>query len=244
MSYRKDLLKIYNKIDTIVRRGHTALYDYYSYIDELIDNGKYQMFQDVLLQYYKIDVRTYRHVSDYRKISFEQISELTNSSFQKQFKKVCDSTGVYPNGFHYYDYYTNVYLGDIKEVEIPHNTIMYKDPELTKVESAVDNGEIKIITLEITVGSANALAEAIPQFETRESQVITYPEGCTILYNSILYKCLQTYTWEKGNFITPTDTSYWTQVSSPTYSFTVINDDTITLLDKYKLAINIIKTSN
>lgn len=242
MSYKKDLLKIYNKIDTIVRKGHTSIYDYYSYIDELIDNGKYQMFQDVLLQYYKIDVRTYKHVSDFRKTSFDQIRELTNSSFQKQLKKLCDSSGVYPNGFHYYDYYTNMYLGDIKEVEIPHNNIMYKDPELTKVQKAADNGEIKIITLEVTVGSENALAEAIPQFETRESQVITYPQDCTILFNNNLYKCLQTYTWQKSNFITPTYSSYWTQISIPEYSFTVINDDTIPLLNKYKLAINIIKS--
>lgn len=242
MGRNREITKILNKIDTISRKGKTAVYQYYNYISELIDNQQYYLFQDVLMKYYDIDIRLYKSVEEMRRLTFPKIREKTQQSFQKQLKKLFDSKNVYPIGFHFFDKTNSHYLGDIMEVEEPHPTIFYQDPELVQKLPASENGEIKIINLEVTKGLSSSVYDAIPEFRIDPKSTLQIGSSSEVTYGNQIYECVQSYTWDTNNQITPTYSEYWTPKSFPTYSMSVISDDTVPLYNKYSIAIDLLKS--
>jgi hypothetical protein len=239
--YKKEADKIYNKITLIAKKGRDGFLDYYIYIDEIINNNLYSVLEDVLVTKFDIDFLSYKSIDELKSKSYKTIREYTTSNFQDKLKKIFDSQGVYPIGFHFYDSTTNKYLGDITEVDISNNWIMYKNSELTKIQSASQNGEIKIIQLVATVGSPSGLQESISPFPIDEKRTFIYNTNSIIYWDNQIYQCLTPYTWSKDNNITPDNLDYWMVIYPPSYNSLTVSDVTIPLLDKYVTAINFIK---
>jgi hypothetical protein len=239
MSYRSEYNKIYNKINNIAKKGKDAIFDYYIFIDEIIDNGQYAILQDVLVTKYNIVAKNFKSIQDLKHKTFSTIRSYTNSSNQVELKKLFDSKNVYSIGYHFFNKTNNKFLGDIKEVEESEDWIAYKDPKLTEKED-----EIRIINLEVVTGLSQSTLESIPQFENNPNRSISFATSSQVIYFNNIYECSQTYTYNINNQITPTYSSYWTQKLAPTYSFTLIDDSTIKLFDKYSTAIDLIKSYN
>ena len=94
MSYRSEYNKIYSRINNIGKKGKDGVFDYYMLIDELIDNGQYSIFQDVLSNKYKIDLQNFKSVQDIKYKTFTTIRNNTTSSFQVELKKLFDTKNV------------------------------------------------------------------------------------------------------------------------------------------------------
>jgi hypothetical protein len=237
MSYKTELTKIYKKIDTISKKGKDGVFDYYIYIDQLIDSSQYSKLEDVMNIYYDINIGEYLSINDFKKDSYPKIREKTTSSFQKQLKALCEYRSVYQIGFHFYDSINNHYLGDIKEIEEPQNWIAYKDPKLTEIQD-----QIRIIDLEVTSGLQQSIIDSIPPFVDDRTLTIDFNIEDLVRYEENIYECTVPYTYNVSTPITPTYSNYWMQIYSPTYSLTIIDSDEIKLIDKYNQAIDIVKS--
>lgn len=237
MNYRKEYNKIVTRIENVARKGTEAVYDYRKLIDEIVDGGQFSILEDVFINQFKIDIRQFKSITDLKKETFDIVRQNTFSIFQRDLKKLFDQFGVYSNGFHFYDLSTNKYLGDIKEVEEVENWIAYKDQKLFQKQD-----EIRVINLEVTPGVSQSIYSAIPPFENDPTKIIRYPFGAQIIYTNNIYECISSYTWSSNNQITPTFSSNWIQMAAPTYSLTIFDDNTVPLLDKYKFAIDKVKS--
>ena len=237
MSYRKEFNKVYKKINTIAQKGNDGVFDYYIYIDDLVDTGQYPLLEDVMSVKYRIDIRQYNSINDMKHRTFDTIRQHTISSFQSQLKALFDKRSVYPVGFHFYDSLNNHYLGDIKEVEEERNWIAYKDPKLSEKQD-----QIKVINLEVTSGLHDSVVSSIPTFIDNAILSYSFTNGDLVKYNGGIYECVHDYKYDSQNLINPTYGDYWMQIYSPTYSFTLIDDDLVKLIDKYNTAITIVKS--
>lgn len=239
MSYRSEYNKIYSRINNIGKKGKDGVFDYYMLIDELIDNGQYSIFQDVLSNKYKIDLQNFKSVQDIKYKTFTTIRNNTTSSFQVELKKLFDTKNVYPIGYHFFDKSNNHFLGDIKEIEEDENWIAYKDPKLSEKED-----EIRVINLEVVVGLTESTLASIPEFENDKSNTVYFATGSHVIYLGKIYGCSQSYTYNISNQITPTYSNYWTNILAPTYSYNFIQDNEMKLINKYSTAIDIVKAAN
>lgn len=237
MSYRKEYNKVYKKINSIAQKGIDGKFDYYIYINDLVDSGQYSLLEDVMSTKYKIDIRLYKSTDDMKHKTFDKVREKTASPFQTRLKALCEYRSVYQVSYHFYDSINNHYLGDIKEVEDPANWIAYKDPKLAEKQD-----QIKVINLEVTSGISQSTIDSIPTFIDNRTLSIDFKNEDLVRYDGNIYECVLDYTYSYSSPITPTYSNYWMQIFSPTYSLTVIGDNTIKLIDKYNMAIDIVKS--
>lgn len=245
MSYKTDELKIYNKIDSLARKGKDGIFDYYIYIDQLVDNSQYSILENVLIDYYFIDAKKYESVQDLKKDTFHLIREVTTSTIQKQLKKLFDSLGVYQIGFHFFNSSSNKYLGDIKEFDTKTNWDFYNNDELRESLDERETGQqasFSYIALEITCGLMESIIESVPSFSTDKQRSITYQVGSQVIWNGVFKQCVDSYIWPTL-LITPDNNSYWSTISC-TYSKTYIVDTSTqtTLSNKYQRAISTISS--
>lgn len=238
MGRSREIVKIYNKIDAISRKGKTSVYQYYNYISEIIDNKQYYLLQDVMIKYYNIDIRYYKTIDEMKRDTFPKVREKTQQQFQKKLKTLFDSKNVYPIGFHFFNKSTSNYLGDIIEVEESYQTIFYQDSELKENLPSSENGKIKVINLEVHKGLSSSIFNAIPTFNLNEKITLQIGSSSQVIWNNQIYKCIESYTWSQSNQITPTYSEYWIVESFPTYSLTTISDNSVPLYNKYSLAID------
>lgn len=240
MDYRKEVEKIYKKIDSLAQRGDDAIMDFRDYIDEILEYGRYSIFVDVMDLKYKIDVRSYKSISDMKKDIFPKIKFQTKSKFSKNLNVIFKSKGVYTNGIHYYDSTTNKYLGEVNEISnYSQSDYGYFDTRLYKKLYETSDS-----SLEVKVGLSSSFYAAIPKYNNDPNRVINYGTYSQVVYQEQIYECVQSFTWKYGTQITPTYSEYWTLASVPTYSVFEIKDPTKNLLDKYQDAIDILKSVN
>jgi hypothetical protein len=71
MTYTEELNKIYIKIDQLGQRGKDATFDYYIYIDDIVNKSKYSLLKDVMNRYYKIYPDNYLSVDDFKRKAFQ-----------------------------------------------------------------------------------------------------------------------------------------------------------------------------
>jgi hypothetical protein len=93
--YRKKLEKIFNKIDQIASKGKDNFFEYYKYIDELIDKGDYSAFQQTLFYFYNIDTNNAQDVGVVKTVTWRDILFQTKSPFLSRLKKIYDDAQVY-----------------------------------------------------------------------------------------------------------------------------------------------------
>jgi hypothetical protein len=134
----KRINQIYQKVDSIAKRGKDGYLDYVSYLDELISQGEWSIFQDMMLKKYQIDVRQYNSVDLVKRKTFKKIRFYTLDNLQQELKELYVNKGVYQNGFNIYNLNDNSILGQIYEFEeIKENFPLYKDTKLAIKEKVI-----------------------------------------------------------------------------------------------------------
>jgi hypothetical protein len=236
MTYRQEIEKIYKKVDSLAQRGVDAYLEFNEYINELIDYGQYSIFDDVMFTKYNLDVKKYKSVEDLKKNIFKEIRFQTTSKFLKNLQKLYKSKGVFNTGLHFYNSTDGKYLGDIMEIDqstTDGNT--FQDTRLSQ--------RLNTPYLEVIVGLSSSIYDAIPEYDLNNTNgVINYVTYSQISYNKGVYECINSYDWRYGNPITPTYSNYWTFSTFASYSVTSITSSDTTLLDKYSIAIDILKS--
>ena len=100
---RKKLEKYYYKIDKLAVKGKDRIFEYYKLVDEFIDKGEFDSFNQTLYYYYEINTSIYNgDIPKLKNKTWETILFQTNSSFQKKLKSLYDSKSVYQQGFDIY----------------------------------------------------------------------------------------------------------------------------------------------
>jgi len=93
--YQRKLAKIQNNLDKLASKGKDNISEYYKYIDELVDKGDFQAFQQCLYYYYKIDIDEVTNLAEIKRTTWEQICFETNTPFLKKLKLMYDKKKVY-----------------------------------------------------------------------------------------------------------------------------------------------------
>lgn len=237
MTYRQEIEKIYKKVDSLAQRGEDAYLDFREYIDDLIGYGQYSIFDDVMFTKYNLDVKKYRSVEDLKKSIFKDIRFQTTSKYLKNLQKLYKSKSVYNTGIHFYNSTNGKYLGDIRELDQSvYSENYFQDPRLNQRLG-------KSPYLDVIIGLSSSIYDAIPEYNLSYIDgVINYVTYSQVSYNKSVYECINSYDWRYGNPITPTYSNYWTFSTFTPYSVTSITSSDTTLLDKYSIAIDILKS--
>lgn len=220
--YRKDVQKLYERIIRIVSKGESYVQNYYDLIDEVVDNGKSVILQDVMITKFKIDTTTYASIDNFKKNTFKKISNFTESSSNLSLTSLYKSRGVYTIGTQFFDIVTSQYIGDIKQFD----------------SGTISQG------LEIYTFFPDYMRVGIPKFNTSPLITLNYKKGNIVYYGPKLYQCNSDYVWNKFNQITPTFSSYWFEIYPGTQSLQSVTDQKITLIDRYNNSIDILRKYN
>jgi hypothetical protein len=136
---RKKFLKIQKQIDNLAKKGKDNIFEYYKYIDELVKNGDFSSLEQVLFEYYNIDI-VGKSVDTVKKSTWKSILLQTNSTFATQLKRLCDSKSIYQisNNFYLTTGTSSVLLGQIKEIDNFTTDVKYflEQKEFSKVIDA------------------------------------------------------------------------------------------------------------
>jgi hypothetical protein len=217
--YRQDIEKLYDRIIKIVSRGEGYLQNYFDLIDEVIEYGKSELLQDVMYTKFKIDTRIFATTNDLKKNTFKKISGTIESKSNQNLQALFISKGVYTLGTQFFDLTSSQYLGDIKQ----YNT--------TTVSQILD----------VYTFYPNLLKVGIPKFSTNPNNILNYKKENVVYYNEKLFICVNNYTWDKNNRITPTFSTYWVEVYPGTQSLHTVSDQSISLIDRYSNSIDILR---
>lgn len=98
ISFKKDIEKIYSKIDKISKVGYDNFQEYYNYIDDMIFNSKYDILTQALLIKYNFDCLRYTNISDVKHKSWSVVLSKTNSNFQDDKYKLLKANNLYQIG--------------------------------------------------------------------------------------------------------------------------------------------------
>ena len=217
MTYRKEVDKVYKKIDSIAQKGLYGLFDYYVYIDDVISNSQYSVLSDVMITKYGIDMRKFIDVGIFKKDSYDLVRILTLARSQKDLNLFLSSKGVYSNSIYFYSTSNNNYIGDIVETDD---------------------------ILEATVGLESSLRASVPQFDMNVGVVRNFPLDSIVYFNNQIYRCIQSYIWQIGSYYAPDNSNYWEAVNPPAFSTITIDNTSLTLKEKYEQAINFLNSYN
>jgi len=239
MTYRQNIDKIYKKLDSLAQRGEDSYMEFRDYVDELITNGQYSLFQDVIYFKYKIDSKSeYKSLEELKKELFKAIRFQTKSKGLKDLDVVYKSKGVFSNGFHFYDSTTKQYLGDIQEIDRNSEpSIAYYD---TKLKSKIHGG----VDLKVTLGLPTSINSAIPPFVKDFTTTISYIYYSQVRYEGKVYECVNPHNWDYKSPITPTYSNYWAELTFPPYNVITLNDKNTNVFDKYREAVDILRNIN
>lgn len=101
-SFKKELDKVYLKIDKIAKVGRDNFQEYYNYVDDLIFKQQYGILTQVLYIKYDFDYTKYLSVNDVKQKSWSQICFRTNTKFQDEKYRLLKDNNVYQVGFSFY----------------------------------------------------------------------------------------------------------------------------------------------
>jgi hypothetical protein len=123
--YKRRLIKIKRKIDSIAKVGMDNFLEYYKYIDELINKGDLSSLQELLELEYNIDTQKYRTVIEMREKTYKIIVEQTKSDFMQKLSILYKKVRVYQQGFHIYSDVTGEIIGKLTEINVKTDDFEY-----------------------------------------------------------------------------------------------------------------------
>lgn len=217
--YRKDIEKLYERIVKIVSKGEGYLQNYYDLIDEVIEYGKSELLQDVMYTKFKIDTRTFGTIDALKKNTFKTIGGFLQSKSNQNLESLFKLKGVFSLGTQFFDLTSSQYIGDIKQ---------YNSQTVSQI-------------LDVYTFFPELLRIGVPKYPVNPNNTLNYKKENVVYYNNKLYICVEDYTWNKDNRITPTYSNYWVEVYAGTQSLHTISDQSITLIERYSNSIDILR---
>ena len=195
--FRKKQQKIYKKIDSIATKGRDNALEYYKYIDELVLKGDYAELEQVLYDYYNIDIIDSPDVESVKKKTWDPILFQTSSTFLKKLSALYKSKGVYQSS---YDIFTSdtsiIQIGLSQPLSTTYSTTGYtqsisftRQGDIVSVNTL--NSETYLIQISradwennlpmnieilqnINVGTQSSIPTQIPVTHSREYLIKTY----------------------------------------------------------------------
>jgi hypothetical protein len=160
--YRKKLDKIYNNLDKLALKGKENFVEYYSYIDELVEKGDYDSFQQCLYVYYKIDINNISDLQTVKKSTWDKICFQTDSSFLKRLKKLYDVKNVYQTSFDIYssdNSYVNINLS--QPLSITYSSTGYTQSLSVILDDDIAYISVKFSNYKLEFSKSNYLGKII-----------------------------------------------------------------------------------
>lgn len=131
---RKQIDKIYQKIDLIAKTGQDNFQEYYDYVDDLIQKGNYALYTQVLYIKYDFDYSKYLSVDLIKEKSWPLVLIRTNTKLQDDLYKLLKNNDLYQIGINIYSGTSSV--GTIREEDVYMSSIdglAYTDPEFQRI---------------------------------------------------------------------------------------------------------------
>lgn len=183
-SYKKDIEKIYQRIDKVAKIGRDNNQEYYNLVDDLISKSQYGLLTQVLLIKYNFDSTKYLSVEDMKGDSWKSILFLTNSKIQDDLEDFKVKLGIYQIGL---NYFRNVIIGDEIQV-IKLGSINEVDTYVNSISPlAYTNNEFQQLSknkqLELVVSKVGELDSVV--FSDWNSER-SYDKNVTLLYRSAI----------------------------------------------------------
>lgn len=195
--YRRKQEKIYKKIDSIATKGRDNALEYYKYIDELVSKGDYAELEQVLYDYYYIDIIDAPNVEAVKKKTWNTILLQTTSSFLKKLANLYKKKGVYQSSFDIFTSDPNIIqmslsdplsttfsstgytqsismsrVEDVVSIDILNpNTYMMQISRADWVDDIPTNIELM---QSVTVGTQSSITTQIPVTHSRDYLIKTY----------------------------------------------------------------------
>jgi hypothetical protein len=108
--------KTYKKIDNLAKGGNENIFLYKKLVDDIILNNEYDILYEVLLRYYKINIKEFSDYADIKQKTFAKIRLLTPSAYEENVKRLQQRLGFYNIGLDVYSN-DNVKMGQIFQKE-------------------------------------------------------------------------------------------------------------------------------
>lgn len=147
---KKRLNKMYEKIDSIAGQGKLGFVEYKEYLDEIVSDGQFWIFQNLLSRKYGFTGSGSVSLVDAKTESvYDRIRVQTNSPFQKELKKLYDTSICYQIGKKVYSATSSVFLGEIYQQAALGNTQSFQYDSVVAVKSnevrTYDNVDVALI---------------------------------------------------------------------------------------------------
>jgi hypothetical protein len=97
-SFKKDIDKIYVKIDKIAKAGRDNYSEYNNYVENLVTNSQYALFTQVLDIKYGFDFTKFKSLEDLKKKSWEKVLFLTRTNLSETKNELLKSNSLYQIG--------------------------------------------------------------------------------------------------------------------------------------------------
>jgi hypothetical protein len=195
--FRRKQEKIYKRIDGIATKGRDNILEYTKYIDELIDKGDYAELEQVLYDYYFIDIMDAADVQVVKTKTWEPILLQTTSSFLKNLAKLYKSKNVYQSSYDIFSSDPNIIQMNLSDPlsstfsqtgytqsismervdDIINIDILDTDIYMVQISLAdwVDDEPTNIELMKsVTVGTQSSITTQIPTTHSREYLIKTY----------------------------------------------------------------------
>ena len=204
--YRRKQEKIYKKIDSIATKGRDNVFEYTKYIDELVSNGDYAELEQVLYDYYYIDIIDAADVDVVKKKTWDPILFQTTSSFLKKLSNLYNKNNVYQSSFDILTFDANAiqmnlsnplsstfsqtgYTQSIsftRQEDVVSINVLNSETYLIQISRAewVDDLPTNIEILQnINIGTQSSIETQIPTTHSREYLIKTYERSSFLELN-------------------------------------------------------------
>lgn len=125
--YDRKINKIKKKINKIAVKGYTHQQEFFNYIDEVISNGNYNVFKDVLEIDYKYKIDKGAVINDIKKEIWYAVLRGTKPLFLQKLTKLYKENNVYQQSYIIYEYdnQKDYIIGQIVEEEYYDKGVEY-----------------------------------------------------------------------------------------------------------------------
>lgn len=198
---KKRLEKIYLNVDSIAKEGNLGYVEYKKYVDQVVSDGYFYIFQFMLERKYLIEAADLTLLDIKSKKIYDIIRLNTYSKLQLSLKKIYEKNSTYQIGVEVFNF------SDIKIGEIS----VYTDPTTT-----LPNTRDIVVAFRTTDGILLNLTDDSISIESRYDQALQF-------LNTTSTTTTSTTTTSTTAFVTTTSTTTTTTTVVPTIDSFVIN---------------------
>jgi len=137
---RKRLQRMYDKVDRIAQEGMLGWLEYKEYLDEIVNDSQFWIFQQMLAVKYGFDNTGRMSLWEAKELKvYDVIRNKTTSTFQRQMKALYDSKGCHQIGKKVYLTSDNTLLGEIYQESLVGTDRRYLVDTVVAVKGSVVN---------------------------------------------------------------------------------------------------------